>query len=114
MKVQPLMTNAKGGRDSQGVQGTLDDLEPCCEDDEDPEGVYAVYRGKLWPHSFHLVDIMNEFGRCGGFDALTARLANHKPNVPVRYLQFIISTMSKVCKLSICDSLCLFVVHLKS
>ena len=96
MKCQPHLTQAKGGRESQGVQGTLDNLEPICEDDEDPDNVYAVYRGRLIHQSFHLVDIVNEFGKCGGFQAIIQRLSNHKPNIPVKNLRFIISPLSKV------------------
>ena len=96
MKCQPHLTQAKGGRESQGVQGSLEALEPCCEDDEDPDNTFAVFRGRLIHHSFHLVDIVNEFGRVGGFKAITERLANHKPNIPVKNLRFIISPLSKV------------------
>merc|ERR1719361_2073775 len=42
---------------------------------------------------------MNEFGKRGGFDALTERLSNHEPNMPVRNLRFIISPMSKCYKM---------------
>ena len=94
-KVQPHLTYAKGGRETQGVLGDMDDLKGW-EDDEDPEDCYAVYRGKLNEHSYHLVDVLNEFGRCGGFDALIARLAVREPNMPVRNLRFIISPLSKV------------------
>ena len=89
------MSHATGGRESQGVLGDIDDLKGW-EDDEDPEDCYAVYRGKINDHSFHLVDIMNEFGRCGGFDALTERLANHEPNMSPRALRHIISPLLKV------------------
>lgn len=90
------MTYATGGRETQGQLGDIDDLKGW-EDEEDPEDCFAVYRGKLNEHSFHLVDILNEFGRCGGFEALTTRLANHEPNMPVRNLRHIISPLSKVC-----------------
>ena len=96
MRIQPVLTIAKGGRITKGVQGTLDDLEPDCEDDEDPDDVYAVYRGRLIHQSFHLVDIVNEFGKCGGFEAIIQRLSNHKPNIPVKHLRFILSPLSKV------------------
>ncbi len=56
MKCQPHLTQAKGGRESQGVQGSLEDLEPMCEDDEDKNDVSAVYRGRLIHQSFHLVN----------------------------------------------------------
>ena len=101
MKVQPHLTQATGGRQSQGVTGSLDDLEPLIEDDEDEENVFAVYRGRLTHASFHLVDILNEFGKCGGFDAIIDRLNNRKPNIPVKHLRYIISPLSKVCLLQI-------------
>ena len=98
MKCQPHLTRAKGGRESGGQSGTLDELEPCCEDDEDPDddNLYAIFRGRLIHQSYHLVDIVNEFGRCGGFKAIIERLSNHKPNIPVRNLRHIISPLAKV------------------
>eukprot|EP01083_Nonionella_stella_P285307 971136_1 len=99
MKCQPHKTQAKGGRESQGVQGSLEDLEPCCEDEEDPDDVFAVFRGRLIHQSFHLMDIINEFGKCGGFEAMIERLANHKPNIPVKNLRFMISPLSKCFKM---------------
>ena len=94
-RIQPHLTHATGGRKTQGVQGDIDDLKGW-EDDEDPEDCFAVYRGKLNEHSYHLVDVLNEFGRCGGFDALIVRLTTREPNMPVRNLRFIISPLSKV------------------
>ena len=99
LKCQPHLSQAKGGRESQGVQGSLDDLEPCCEDEKDPDDVYGVYRGLLIHQSFHLVDIVNEFGKIGGFEAIIERLGNHKPNIPVKNLRFIISPLSKCSKM---------------
>ena len=46
--------------------------------------------------SFHLVDVMNDFGKNGGFDALLERLSNHKPNMKVKHLRFILPAISKV------------------
>eukprot|EP01084_Bolivina_argentea_P320328 555774_1 len=99
MRCQPYQTQAKGGKESQGVQGSLEDLEPCCEDEEDPDDVFAVFRGRLIHQSFHLMDIINEFGKCGGFEAMIERLANHKPNIPVKNLRFMISPLSKCFKM---------------
>ena len=95
-RCQPYLTQAKGGRESKGVPGTAEDLEPICEDDNDPDDVFAVYRGKLTDQSFHLVDIMNEFGKVGGFEAVIERLSNIKRAIPIRNLRFIISPLAKV------------------
>ena len=74
-KVQPLLTQATGGRETDAGEGELDDLKSFCEDEEDPEGVYAIYRGRISGASFHLVDIVNAFGECGGFDAILERFS---------------------------------------
>ena len=96
MRLQPYMTQARGGRETKGSQSTdqkyaLKDLESIYEDDEDPhdENVFAIYRGKLTDQSFHLVDFLNEFGKEKGFDAIIERLSNHKPVMPIKNLKLI-------------------------
>lgn len=66
------------------------------EDEEDPEDCYAVFRGKLNKHSFHLVSIVSEFGRRGGFDALIERLSDDESNMSLHALRHILSPLSKV------------------
>ena len=39
---------------------------------------------------------MNDFGQNGGFDALLERLSNHKPNMKVTHLRFILPAISQV------------------
>jgi len=72
LRIQKHMTQAKGGRTSGGVYGQIRELDPKVDDEDDPvdKDIFAVYRGELGQASFHLVAMMNEFGRAGGFDAL--------------------------------------------
>lgn len=96
-RIQPFMTRAKGKAKRGHMVGTGHNGDmKTWEDNEDPPDFYAIYRGKLNNHSFHLVDIMNEFGRCGGFDALTQRLSTHKPNIPIGNFIVIVPTLFKV------------------
>ena len=90
------MTHAKVGGETHVVAGSEADSEPFCEDDNDPKDVFAVYRGKTTYHSFHLVDVVNEFGKVGGFEAIIDRLSNKKPPIPIKNLRFMISPLSKV------------------
>ena len=46
-----------------------------------------------------MVDIVNEFGKAGGFDLLIKRLSNRKPNMPVKNMRFILSAISKTVKI---------------
>ncbi|ETO28198.1 hypothetical protein RFI_08932 [Reticulomyxa filosa] len=94
-----------------GVYGLTDDLDPTVDDEDDPvdENTFAIYRvllylyylflkygvGDLGHTSFHLIAVLNEFGRAGGFDLLIRRLNNHKPCMPVKNIRFILSTLSK-------------------
>ena len=87
-KLQPFGTRTKQHTDSK------DSFE--CEDYEDPDDVYAVYRGKLTTHSFHLIDFLNAFGDEGGFDAIIERLSHHEPMIDLNNLSRLISTLSKV------------------
>eukprot|EP01084_Bolivina_argentea_P146212 256087_1 len=67
------------GRDSNCLQpfGTNGEVK-IVEDDNDPqdENIFAVYRGKLINESFHMIEILNSFGKYGGFDAVLKFLSN--------------------------------------
>ena len=81
--------------------------------------MFAVYRGIELDHSFHLVDIVNAFGRAGGFKALIARLTNHSPHMPVAGLLLMLWPLSR-CYLALSrataalDSVFLLLLHTNS
>ncbi|ETO20539.1 hypothetical protein RFI_16669, partial [Reticulomyxa filosa] len=84
---------AKGGRTSGGVYCQLHELDIKIDDDNDPvdQNTFAVFRGELGQVSFHLVAVLNEFGRSGGFDLLTLPQTR---SVPVRSYLLALSSLA--------------------
>eukprot|EP01084_Bolivina_argentea_P271411 461810_1 len=100
VKLQPYLSIAKGGREAPvHVKGCLKDTKTWIEDyqDDEKDDLYLIYRGQIGV-SFHLVDIFNEFGKFGGFDAILQILSNKEYDFQIKQFLTVITSLLQIHK----------------